>query len=57
MSQNSVVFSLCLKRLYDFCPFHHSFVCVVFFSGEITMVETGPVLVFQDYCPGLKKIR
>lgn len=32
--------------------------CVLFFfSGEITMVETGPVLVFQDYCPGLKKIR
>lgn len=33
------------------------FHCCFFFTGKITMVETGPALVFQDCCPGLKKIR
>lgn len=33
------------------------FHCCFLFAGEITMVETGPALVFQDYWLGLKKIR
>lgn len=47
-------FPLNLKRL---CILSVNFHCCFFFAGEITMVETGPVLAFQDCCPGLKKIR
>lgn len=47
-------FTLNLKKL---CFLSVNFHCCFFFAGEITMVETGPVLAFQDYCPGSKKIR